>query len=89
MSRKQILIEHTRHLKRIKQQFCECGRQKKTFIHMCSESIDAVETFGCPYCDDNCSFFGEIKYNGWRLEIRKVNNKLFLFNRHGTIIEEL
>jgi ATP-dependent DNA ligase len=37
--------------------------------------------------DNDPNYIGEIKLNGWRLEIHKVDNKLLLYNRHGTIID--
>ena len=33
---------------------CKCGRKMKPFIHNCPESSMAVETYGCPHCDDEC-----------------------------------
>lgn len=36
---------------------CEiCGREKKYFMHNCPNSIDYVEIYGCPFCDDNCAY---------------------------------
>jgi hypothetical protein len=33
---------------------CDCGRQKKTFMHTCPKSKLLLEIFGCPQCDDEC-----------------------------------
>lgn len=37
--------------------------------------------------DNDPNWIGEIKMNGWRLEIHKENDKLLFYNRHGTIID--
>lgn len=36
-----------------------CGRKLKHFMHNCSGTINYVEIYGCPYCDDNCGFCTE------------------------------
>jgi len=33
------------------------------------------------------NWIGEVKMNGWRLEIHKEKDKLLFYNRHGTIID--
>ena len=36
--------------------------------------------------NDNPLWDAELKYNGWRCLIFKENNKIYIYNRHGTII---
>ena len=41
----------------IKIEVCKwCGRKKKTFIHICDNRLDLIELYGCPFCDDHCSY---------------------------------
>lgn len=35
---------------------------------------------------DNPSWDAKLKYNGWHCLIFKENNKIYIYNRHGTII---
>jgi len=35
----------------------------------------------------NLRWDAEIKYNGWRILLFKLENKLFIYNRHSTIID--
>ncbi|KKN90950.1 hypothetical protein LCGC14_0225340 [marine sediment metagenome] len=36
--------------------YCTCGRKKRHFHHNCSESIIYESKYGCPYCDDECTY---------------------------------
>lgn len=38
-----------------KQDLCECGTEKRTFMHNCPTSSNMPEIYGCPSCDDTCS----------------------------------
>lgn len=33
-----------------------CGNEKRTFMHNCSGSLNMLEIYGCPKCDDTCGF---------------------------------
>lgn len=34
----------------------ECGLEKRTFMHNCPGQSNYNEVYGCPMCDDKCSF---------------------------------
>jgi hypothetical protein len=40
---------------------CVCRQEIKHFIHVCPNSHEAIEIFGCPNCDDKCEFCTENK----------------------------
>jgi len=37
-------------------EYCECGEEKRNFMHNCSGTSNYEEYFGCPICDDHCGF---------------------------------
>lgn len=37
--------------------------------------------------DQNPMWIGEVKYNGWRLLLFKIDGKLLIYNNHGTVID--
>jgi|GEM_PF-4448266 len=43
-----------------KSKTCEhCGRELKNFMHNCPHSNNMPEIYGCPKCDDECTFCKE------------------------------